>query len=88
MEILVERTAAAPLLKDEYYIEDLKSLNLVNDNRSLGRIEDVIEGGGGFLLEIRLNSGETRLVPFRKEFIGEVCVKKGFAVLLKTWILE
>ena len=58
------------------------------EDEFLGTVTDVLEGGGGRLLELRLPAGELRMVPFRDEFFGEVDPKKGRAVLLKRWILE
>lgn len=88
-EILAPREQAAPLRKGEFYIEDLRGLNVVTAGKSIGTIHDVIEGGGGFLVEILLEpDGEKRLVPFRNEFFGQVDLAAGRAELLETWILE
>ena len=88
-EIMVEREYAAPLKEGEYYVEDLKSLEVVTrTGESMGRIADVVEGGGGDLLEIMLTLGETRLAPFRKEFFGDVNLEEGKITLLEPWILE
>jgi 16S rRNA processing protein RimM len=109
-EILAGREEAAALAPGEYYIEDLRGMEVaalpeggpaaLNDPRlePLGRVTDVIEGGSGQLLELRLVStpasagvdgaGELRLVPFRGEFFGEVSPERGRAVLLARWILE
>jgi 16S rRNA processing protein RimM len=88
-EIIADRTHAAPLKPGEFYVEDLKGLEVMtSDAEVLGRITDIIEGGGGELAEIRLNSGEIRLVPFRGEFFGDINPETGKAVLLERWILE
>ena len=54
----------------------------------MGEITGVLEGGGGFLVEVRLPSTELRLIPFRNEFFGEVDPENRRAVLLEEWILE
>jgi 16S rRNA processing protein RimM len=95
-ELLVSREQAAPLGEGEFYIEDLKGLNLVPGiafppliaGQPLGIITGIIEGGGGMLVEARLNSGETKLIPFRKEFIGEISLEHRTAELLCPWILD
>ena len=88
-EIIAGRQYAAPLNNDEYYIEDLKGLEVVDENgQTIGRIIDILEGGGGFLAELKLLSGVVRLVPFRREFLGEIDLEKGKTVLLEPWILE
>lgn len=88
-EIVTGRENAAPLGPEEYYIGDLQGIAVVSqDGEVLGRVADVLEGGGGELVEVRLTSGELRLVPFRKEFFGDVSPEQGRAVLLCRWILE
>lgn len=87
-EIIVSRDHAAPLEKGEFYIEDLRGLDVFFQNEKIGEICDIIEGGGGDLIEIKLLSGEKRFVPFRNEFFGEIEPEKGRAELLNVWILE
>ena len=101
-EIIVERKFASPLKDGEFYIEDLKGLEVVNkDGETLGHISDVLEGGGGYLAELELlpgnprdpgdpgdRQGGKRLVPFRDEFFGELNPNNGKIALLETWILQ
>jgi len=88
-QILAGREQAAPLKKGEFYIEDLKGLTVVSEKaETIGRITDIIEGGGGELAEIELADGEKRLVPFRREFFSEISPEKGKVVLQNLWILE
>ena len=88
-EIIAPREQAAPLKEGEFYVEDLKGLEVRDPmGEILGRIINVVEGGGGDLAEVQLPGGEKRLVPFRKEFFGEPCLQKGCIELLELWILE
>jgi 16S rRNA processing protein RimM len=88
-ELCVAREEAAPLGEGEYYIEDLKGLDLRGeDGERVGVISGVIEGGGGFLFEALLETGETRLIPFRGEFIGAIDLEARRAELRVMWILE
>ncbi|MDR2393155.1 MAG: ribosome maturation factor RimM [Treponema sp.] len=86
-ELITDRSHAAPLKKDEFYIEDLRGLEVWGNGLVLGHIRDVLEGGGGYLIELCLTSGELKLVPFRKEFFGDICLERGTAILLEPWIL-
>ncbi|MDR0386572.1 MAG: ribosome maturation factor RimM [Treponema sp.] len=88
-EIVTDRENAAPLGPDEYYIGDLRGMAVVSpEGEVLGQVTDVLEGGGGNLVEMRIPSGELKLVPFRKEFFGDISPEQGRAVLLCRWILE
>jgi 16S rRNA processing protein RimM len=88
-ELLVGREYAAPLDEGEYYIEDLRGMEVVSETGEiLGHIGDIIEGGGGNLAELRLSGGETRLVPFRKEFFPSISPEEGRALFTARWIFE
>jgi 16S rRNA processing protein RimM len=89
-ELLVDRENAAPLQPGEFYVEDLKGLEVLasDTGQILGRLDTIIEGGGGDLAEIKLNSGELKLVPFRKEFITGIDLEKRQVTLQNLWILE
>ncbi|HCM25393.1 MAG: 16S rRNA processing protein RimM [Treponema sp. GWB1_62_6] len=87
-EIIVDRADAAPLGADEYYIADLRGVEVFLLGKKVGDIVDVLEGGGGQLVEIALSGGERRLVPFRSEFFGKVDTAERKAELLEEWILE
>ncbi|MDR2258712.1 MAG: ribosome maturation factor RimM [Treponema sp.] len=54
----------------------------------LGYVTDVVEGGGGDLVEIRLSAGDFRFVPFRGEFFAPLDPGSGRITLLNRWILE
>jgi len=94
-ELLVSREDAAPLRPGEFYVEDLKGLTVVSASGDraetgevLGQIVSVIDAGGSDLAEIRLQDGETRLVPFREEFFSDVDLEKRQVVLKNAWVLE
>jgi len=88
-QLITGREQAAPLGKGEFYIEDLKGLPVTAENdETIGHITDIIEGGGGELVEIKLINGEKRLIPFRKEFFSEICPEKSRVILQNLWILE
>ncbi|MDR2069509.1 MAG: ribosome maturation factor RimM [Spirochaetaceae bacterium] len=88
-ELVADRAQAAPLREGEFYIEDLRGITVtLRTGEAVGEITDVLEGGGGFLAELRLPSKELRLVPFRNEFFGEVDPENRRAVLLERWILD
>ncbi|MBB6479122.1 ribosome maturation factor RimM [Spirochaeta isovalerica] len=87
MEILVPRDNAAPLNEGEYYHADLVQCSLRYDGEIIGRVKSIIEGGGGELFEVELNSGESVLIPFRDEFIGDISIDGKLIELKEKWIL-
>jgi 16S rRNA processing protein RimM len=91
-ELIAGREQASPLKPGEYYVEDLRGLAVIaGDSQNggiLGHITDIVEGGGGDLVEIRLSTGEFKFVPFRNEFFAPVDLKSGRVRLLERWILE
>ena len=114
-EILVPRKYCKPLEKDEWYIEDLRNCSLVYEgddpatldapaDNVVGKITDVLEGGGGYLLEVSLSESCTCIsdelkhnedgtvrsvfVPFNNEHVGKVDIKHGTVQLMHLWILE
>jgi len=88
-EIIVGREHAAPLKDGEYYVEDLKGLEVVTaEGQSLGHIADIVEGGSGQLAEVLLLSGQKRFAPFRNEFFGELSLGNRKIILLAPWVLD
>ena len=90
--------------KDGWGKDGLEAKASPADFVTVGRVTDVLEGGTGNLLEIKLAedctlladnvkftaNGKTRtvLVPFKNEFIGEIDVNNKTMQLMHLWILE
>jgi 16S rRNA processing protein RimM len=94
-ELIVSREEAAALKPGEFYVEDLKGLAVLSPaadaappSEVLGHINAIIEGGGGDLAEITLNSGKQKLVPFLKEFFSNFDLENRQVTLNNLWILE
>ena len=115
-EIVVPREKAHKLQKDEWYIEDLKGSSVwykdtagdtapaLDDNSVVGTVTNVLEGGSGYLVEIKLSEScrllgddikfnrkgkvDTVYVPFKDEFIGKINIEEKTMQLMHLWILE
>src|SRR3989338_3740577 len=76
--------------KNEFYQIDLIGLDVVEkDGKKLGKVLNILNFGGGISLEIEfekenktLNLTKIESFPFKKEFFGEVNVKKGFIEII------
>lgn len=88
LELLLPRSKGSPLGPGEWYIADLVGMDLVLEGKKVARIAGVLDGAADPLLECALPEGRTVLVPFRKEFIGEVDSGARTMVLIHGWILE
>jgi 16S rRNA processing protein RimM len=87
MEIWVPRDKASALSEGEYYHADLNQCSIQFNDEVVGRVKSILEGGGGELFEVEMTSGETVLIPFRDEFIGEISIEKKLIELKSKWIL-
>jgi len=87
-EIWVPRESAAALSDGEYYHADLIQCSIQFEDEIIGHVKSLLEGGGGELFEVVKTSGETVLIPFRDEFIGDISIEKKLIELKTRWILE
>ncbi len=72
--LAVERSEVPPAPDGFYYHFDLVGCRCVDERHGdLGEVKDVVEDGGGFLLEVR-DQQRTLLVPFVDAFLGVVDV--------------
>lgn len=60
-DISVPRNMACPLNEGEFYIKDICNAVLVYKGQTVGTVTDIVEGGGGFLLE--LSEAATGTIP-------------------------
>ncbi|WP_208437082.1 ribosome maturation factor RimM [Bartonella taylorii] len=70
------------LEEDEFYQVDLIGLRVQNCvGQILGEVSGFFNFGAGDLLEIRLNTGETVLIPFSKVAVPEICIASDFLIV-------
>ena len=74
IELFVPREALPEIDEDgAYYIEDLVGMDAKNENgQTVGTVLAVHNFGAGDILEIRQPSGESFMMPFSAETVGEV----------------
>lgn len=82
-ELWVDR-AALPEIEDEdeFYIEDLIGLEVRNEKGvRIGKVSAVENFGGGDLLDVKPDGGQSAYVQFRSEFVGDINLNEGYLVL-------
>lgn len=84
--LYVTRKNAVRLKKDEYFIADLIGLKVLDEEeKEIGRLEDVMETGANDVYVIRMTDGKELLLPAIKQCVLAVEPEAGF---LKVHILE
>lgn len=74
--IEIPEDEARELEEDEYFLHDLVGLSLFDaDGRDRGVVTDVIEGGGGLLLNVRRADGREYELPFAADLCTEIDLK-------------
>ena len=77
-ELYVTRENACHLKKDEYYINDLIGMKVLNEEEEeIGVLEDVLETGANDVYSIRMQDGNELLLPAIKQCIISVDVELG-----------
>jgi 16S rRNA processing protein RimM len=77
--IAVTRDNAVKLKKDNYFITDLKGLNVIDDEKGdLGKVIDCFETGSQFTLEIKRDKKKNFMIPFVKVYCYEVNIEGGY----------
>lgn len=76
--LYIER-AALPDIQSEnqYYIEDLKGLRVIENGQDIGRVLSVDNFGAGDLIEIQPKIGGSFYVPFSDDFVVGVDLNSG-----------
>lgn len=87
-EVVASRDHAAPLADGEVYYADLVGLTAFSGDDNVGVVSSVLEGGPWPFLEVRLATGETRVVPFQEHFVGPVDLESGRIEILDSELLD
>ena len=73
MKIYALKDDIPPLEDNEYYLDDLVGLNVINQyEQHLGKVTDVMEMPSGYILEIIDETNNRFLLPFVDEYIEDI----------------
>ena len=88
--LYVPRASLPETGEEEFYLADLVGLEAVTaSGESFGRITNVLNFGGGDILEIcRAGAGTTLLLPFKKEIFPRIDLKAGRVTVLPPIEIE
>lgn len=76
--VKIPKKQALPLDKDEYYIQDLYGLEILDeDGQKIGVLRDIIFTGSNEVYIIDLDDERELLLPAIKECVLDVNIKKG-----------
>ena len=84
-EIIVPRSMAAPLGKNEYYRTDLEKCIVISEDKPVGRVTGVFDGPLSELIEVTLTEGQRYIVPFQDQYIGRVDILNKQVELKASW---
>ena len=84
----ITRDKAPRLKKGEYYVADLIGLDMIYDGETVGKVEYLSDGAQGLYLNVRLPSGEIRIVPNIPSFVSRPDLEKGCITLLMKELLD
>ncbi|GAB4166103.1 MAG: ribosome maturation factor RimM [Rickettsiaceae bacterium] len=74
------RSSLPELLEEEYYFNDLKGLEVLDEhNNKVGVVTNVANFGAGDILEIKFNNDKEEMLPFTKEVFPKIT--KDYIVL-------
>ncbi len=76
-----------PELKDEevYYEVDLVGLKVFNDeNKEVAKVIGFYNFGAGDILELKLLTGKTEMIPFSKTYVPSINLEEGYIIVTST----
>jgi len=75
-EIYINRDEAAALKENECYVSDLIGLNVLHQDKQVGKISSFVEKGDSILLEI-ITDGGSYFIPYEPRFFENRNLEKG-----------
>ena len=80
--LFISRDALPDIDENEFYIEDLKGLKVLDTNKNeIGSLIAVQNYGAGDLLEIKPASGASYFVPFQDEYVRDINLDEQYIIV-------
>ena len=71
-ELYVSRDNAMPLDEDEFYIADVIGMEVWEDDKKLGELDDVIQTGANDVFSVKLLDGKELLIPVIQQCVLDI----------------
>lgn len=82
LSLFVDQESLHDLEEDEFYIDDLIGLEvLLETKEKIGVIADVRIVPQGEIIVVQKTDGTEKLVPFVKEFFGEIALEENYIII-------
>jgi len=82
LDVFIKKDTLLPLEQGYYYV-DIIGLNLVEDNKIVGKVIDIIEVMQGLILEVTNLKNEIKQIPYVDEYIKKVDLDNK-CIIIKT----
>ncbi len=71
--------------EEEYYEADLIGLKVLNaEKKEVAKVTGFYNFGAGDILEIKLQSGRSEMLPFNKGYVPEINLEEGYIIVAST----
>lgn len=81
-EVYIRETDAAPLAEDEYFVHQLYGLKVLSEaGEEIGTVREVMSTGANDVLVVARKGQPDALIPVVKDFVAELDIPGGRAVI-------
>ena len=86
-KVYIKREELPDLEEDEYYFEEIYDCEVYEEGKDIGKVVDIIETGSNWVLVVKNEEGEEKLVPMIRDYVEDVDVEdKVIRVRKMEWI--
>ena len=86
-KVYIKREDLPELEDDEYYFEEIYDCEVLEDGKNIGKVVDIIETGSNWVLVVKSEEGEEKLVPMIKDYVKDVDIDDKIIKIKKMeWI--
>lgn len=81
-ELWLNRDSLPEIKENEFYIEDLANLDILNEKQEkIGTVLAIQNFGAGDLIEVKPNAGQSYYIPLQHPSVQKVNLEKNFIII-------